>query len=419
MAATRTAEEQAAFKEFLKQQANTKKKANNAAAAELELLKQKAQEFNIYKKTIETEKAAANAAAKKQKEEEISAAKQKQDDANAVKQGKIRSLRKEVYKNGPVAFRASDKQSSSPSSFIISQSVLVVDKEYYIKTTSEPCNYCNALLLLPNETIANHKPECMRYNQKLYEAYVNWIRQQGNVIKNKSLGKNNTNLKPLEQLVTAAKDTFDKLLEEYKKDPTLVAKEAAAEAATEAADKPAFMVGSYGSKHDGYRAVTKDDISQPLFGKILQYTHLNRDGLDTFDKFNVRYELHAAGGKFMARTHNGTFRNSYSTISCRNQITREPKIAGELLRDVTKYFFYITDGSKNFDNAFKIEESTVEEQDKRIIPCLFIYEKTALTEPPAAESAAAAPLKKGGKQKRNKTHRKYYARRNKKHTRRH
>lgn len=367
---------------------------------------------------LTADKEAANAAIKKQKEAANAVTKKQKEDANAAKKGEISSLRKEVYINGPVAFRPSDKKSSSPSSFIFNHSILVVDRVYFIKTTSELCKYCNALLLLPNETIANHIKSCIRYKPNLYDAYIDWIRQQGKVIENKIFGPN-SNLKPLEQQMTAAKEKFDKLLEEYKKDPELAASEAAKDAAALAADKPALKVGQYGSTYAGYRVVTENDISQPLFGKILQDTHINRNGLDTFNPFNVRYELHIEGGKLKAGTDKGIFTKSYSTISCRNQITKDPKNEEVTLRDVSNYFFYMTDGSKNFDNKFKIEKSTVEEKNKSTTPCLFIRDDIVLTEPSAVPSPAAAPAKKGGKQKRNKTHRKYYARRNKKHTRRH
>ena len=418
MAATRTAEEQAAFKEFLKQQANTKKKANNAAAAELELLKQKAQEFNIYKKTIETEKAAANAAAKKQKEEEISAAKQQTEAANLAKKQKSDSLKMNVYKNGDIVYRPrpdNTKLPLPPKSAVFNKAFVVVDGEYFCTITSDPCQYCNALLLLPNETIANHKKECIRYNQELYDAYIDLIRKQGDHIKNTISGLNNADLTQSIAAIVAARETFDTLLKKYKTDPKLTAA---------AVDKPDFIVGPYNSTPDGYRRVTKDDTSKRFFATKLDKSHGDGQdgGLDIVpsEGMNIADALHIEGGKLLVKT--GTFSNS--EISCLDE-NGNPKIPGTTLENVTVYHFHLKDESKDYTPVYSVKESTVTPKLADTTPCLFIGENVNITTFTKAKSgepiaqSGTIKSKLGGKQKHNKTHRKYYARRNKKHTRRH
>lgn len=303
-----------------------------------------------------------------------------------------------------------------PKSAVFNKAFLVVDGEYFCTITSDPCQYCTALLLLPNETIANHKKECIRYNQKLYDAYIDLIRKQGDHIKNTISGLNNADLTKSIAAIVAARETYNKLLEEYKKDPKLTANEKTA------ADKPDFIVGPYNSKPDGYRCVTENDISQKFFAEKLHKSHGDagqNGGLNIVpsEGMDIADVLHIKEGKLVAET--GTF--TYSEISCLDE-NGNPKIPGTTLKKAKFYHFYLKDKSKDTTSVYSVKQSTVIPERADTTPCLFIGENVNIDKMAKAtvgEQTAKSKSKLGGKQKRNKTHRKYYARRNKKHTRRH
>jgi hypothetical protein len=356
---------------------------------------------------LKKEKEATNTAAKEKKEAANAEVKKQKEDANLAKKQKSDSLKMNVYKNGDIVYRPrpdNTKLPLPPKSAVFNKAFVVVDGEYFCTITSDPCQYCNALLLLPNETIANHKKECIRYNQELYDAYIDLIRKQGDHIKNTISGLNNANLTQSIAAIVAARETYNKLLEEYKKDPKLTAA---------AADKPDFIVGPYDSKPDGYKRVTKDDISKRFFATKLDKSHGNGQdgGLDIVpsEGMDITDALHIEEGKLLIKTG-----FTYSEISCLDE-NGDPKKPGIALKKATVYHFHLKDGSKYYNPVYSVKESTVTPELAKTTPCLFIGENVNIT----TLAKAKLQAKLGGKQKHNKTHRKYYARRNKKHTRRH
>ena len=389
------------------QKEKDKKQQNNQE----ELARLRQEEANR-KKTAAEAAASAKKASDNAKEKQQRNIQQKQQD----KQEKTKKISHLVYRLRDVFYKPSKFPTKEMVRIITPPSIIQVDGEFYkqMPLNGSLCQYCDVPLLFADNTVADHDTKCPRYNNDLYKAAIDLIRIKGNYIKNSISNSNNIDIDKIPEDEANADNKFKKLLAEQDKK-----EQNSASAAEAPASKNDFIVGPCNSTPKGYRRVTKNDILERYFAKKLDISHgdyddFNDRGLDIvpYKGMDIADVLHIKEGKLLVETSV----ISDSEISCLDN-KGNPKKPGTTLYNVKVYHFHLADGSTEYIPKYSVKKSTVTSDRENTTPCLFIGNHVNITR---SIKAKETPINaRGGRQKCNKTHRKYYSKRNKKHTRRH